>query len=70
MDRINDQITYLYEPLHHAVLRLIKHVVDAGYKAGRKIAMCGEMAGEPLDGKILLGPGLDEQSRAEQSRVE
>jgi len=62
IDRINERVSYLYEPLHPAILRLIKRVVDAGHKEGIKVAMCGEMAGEPAYTAILLGLGLDELS--------
>jgi phosphotransferase system enzyme I (PtsI) len=62
IDRVNDRVTYLYEPLHPAVLRLIKRVVDIGHKAGIPVAMCGEMAGEAACALILVGLELDELS--------
>jgi phosphotransferase system enzyme I (PtsI) len=62
IDRINERVNYLYEPLHPAVIRMIKHVVDVGHMMGIPVAMCGEMAGEPLYTMILLGLELDELS--------
>jgi phosphotransferase system enzyme I (PtsI) len=62
IDRINERVTYLYEPLHPAVLRLIKRVIDVGHDAGVRVAMCGEMAGEPAYIMILLGLEIDELS--------
>ncbi|HUN53907.1 MAG TPA: phosphoenolpyruvate--protein phosphotransferase [Smithella sp.] len=62
IDRANERLTYMYEPLHPAVLRLIKKVVNAARKANIRTAMCGEMAGDPLCVLILLGMQLDELS--------
>lgn len=62
IDRANERLTYMYEPLHPAVLRLIKNVVDTAHKAKIPAAMCGEMAGDPLCVLILLGLELNELS--------
>jgi len=62
IDRINEHVSYLYEPLHPAILRLIRKIVEGGHDAGIPVAMCGEMAGEPLYTYVLLGLGLDELS--------
>ncbi|NLZ54826.1 MAG: phosphoenolpyruvate--protein phosphotransferase, partial [Thermoanaerobacteraceae bacterium] len=62
VDRMNEHISHLYEPLHPAVLRLIKNVIDASHKAGKWTGMCGEMAGDTCATAILLGMGLDEFS--------
>jgi phosphotransferase system enzyme I (PtsI) len=62
VDRMNERISYLYEPLHPAVLRLIKQVIDASHRAGKWTGMCGEMAGDVVATPILLGLGLDEFS--------
>ena len=62
VDRINEHVSYLYEPLHPAVLRIIRWVVRSGHEAGIPVAICGEMAAEPVYAVVLLGLGLDEFS--------
>jgi phosphotransferase system enzyme I (PtsI) len=58
IDRVNDEVNYLYDPLHPAVLRLINTTLQAGEKANIPVAMCGEMAGEIRFAPLLLGLGL------------
>ena len=62
IDRIDDEVSYLYDPLHPAVLRLVTTTIGAGRKAGIPVAMCGEMAGDAHYTKLLLGMGLREFS--------
>ena len=52
----------MFDEFHPAVLRTLKYIIDAGHGAGIKVAMCGEMAGNPLATVMLLGMGLDEFS--------
>lgn len=62
IDRVNDQVSYLYDPLNPAVLRLIAQTIDAGKAAGIRVGMCGEMAGDSRYTRLLLGLGLREFS--------
>lgn len=64
VDRVNENVTHLYEPMHLSVLRLLKHIIDAGHLAGKWVGLCGEMAADPSFTKVLLGLGLDEFSVA------
>ena len=67
IDRGNPHVAHLYNPLHPAVIRLLKQVADAGRRSDVPVFMCGEMAGEPLCVPILLGLGLKELSTNPQS---
>ncbi len=62
VDRGNEHIAYLYDPMHPAILRALKMVCDAAKEAGIGVSMCGEMAGDPLYATVLLGLGLEELS--------
>ena len=62
IDRLDDEVAYLYDPLHPAVLRLVLNTIRAGQKAGVPVAMCGEMAGDSRYTRLLLGLGLKEFS--------
>lgn len=62
IDRVNKQVSDMYQPLHPAVMRMIRDVVQAGRAARIPVAMCGEMAGEPLYIPVLLGLGVEELS--------
>jgi len=59
IDRSNENVGYLYEPLHPALLRLIKGVIDAGTRPGIPVSLCGEMASDPIYAVVLLGLGLE-----------
>ncbi len=62
IDRIDEDVNYLYKPSHPSVLILIKQIIEAGKNAGIPVAMCGEMAGDPDYTRLLLGLGLREFS--------
>lgn len=66
-DRMNEQVSYLYQPYHPAILRLVKMVIDAAHKEGKWAGMCGEMAGDEIAIPLLLGLGLDEFSMSATS---
>ena len=61
-DRGNEKVSYLYNPMHPAVLKLIKMTIDAAHKEGKWCGMCGEMAGDENAVKTLVEYGLDEFS--------
>jgi phosphotransferase system enzyme I (PtsI) len=58
IDRGNEAVAHLYNPLHPAVLRLIHQTIQAGAKAGVPVSVCGEMAGDPECARLLIGMGL------------
>ncbi len=58
IDRTDEEVAHLYDPLHPAVLHLLAHVISGANKAGVPISVCGEMAGEPAYTRLLLGLGL------------
>ncbi|MGD8330373.1 MAG: phosphoenolpyruvate--protein phosphotransferase [Acidobacteriota bacterium] len=62
VDRANDSVAHLYEPLHPAVLRILRHIVETARAKNIPVSMCGEMAAEPLSALILLGFGIDQLS--------
>lgn len=67
VDRMNEKISRLYQPMHPAVLRLIRNTISASHKENKFTGMCGELAGDPLATVILLGLGLDEFSMSASS---
>ena len=66
-DRMNEQVSYLYQPYNPAILRLIKNVIDAAHAEGKWAGMCGEVAGDQLAVPLLVGMGLDEFSMSATS---
>ena len=70
IDRVDEEVNYLYDPLHPAVLKLIRTTIEAGDRARIPVAMCGEMAGDPRYTRLLLGLGLTEFSMHPASVLE
>ncbi len=70
IDRIDDEVTYLYDPLHPAVLRLIQMTIEAGISNQVPVSMCGEMAGDEQYTRLLLGMGLTDFSVQPTSLLE
>lgn len=70
IDRTDDTVSYLYEPLHPAVLRLLQMTLAAGKRTSTPVGMCGEMAGDPRYTRVLLGLGLREFSMQPGSLLE
>lgn len=70
VDRLDEEVNYLYDPLHPAILRLIQLTIRAGRRAGIPVAMCGEMAGDPDYTRLLLGLGLREFSMVPATLLE
>ncbi len=70
IDRVDDEVNYLYDPLHPAVLQLIHMTIDAGHRAGIPVSMCGEMAGDTHYTRLLLALGLTEFSMHPSSVLE
>ncbi|MED4236561.1 phosphoenolpyruvate--protein phosphotransferase [Priestia megaterium] len=66
-DRMNERVSYLYQPYNPAILRLVNMVIKAAHKEGKWVGMCGEMAGDEIAIPILLGLGLDEFSMSATS---
>ncbi|AET62225.1 phosphoenolpyruvate-protein phosphotransferase (phosphotransferase system, enzyme I) [Paenibacillus terrae HPL-003] len=66
-DRMNERVSYLYQPYNPSILRLVKMVIDAAHREGRWAGMCGEMAGDTTAIPLLLGLGLDEFSMSATS---
>jgi phosphotransferase system enzyme I (PtsI) len=62
IDRVNAHVAFMYQPFHPAILRMILQVIKTAKQAGIKVALCGEMAGDPLCTSVLLAMGIDELS--------
>lgn len=70
IDRVDNEVSDLYDPMHPAVLRLISQTIQAGERAGKAVAVCGEMAGESHYTRLLLGLGLTEFSMHPQQLLD
>ncbi|MGM0123842.1 phosphoenolpyruvate-protein phosphotransferase [Enterococcus sp. AZ194] len=66
-DRMNERVSYLYQPYNPSILRLLKNVIDAAHAEGKWAGMCGEMAGDQIAVPLLMGLGLDEFSMSATS---
>ncbi|HDD2780657.1 TPA: phosphoenolpyruvate--protein phosphotransferase [Staphylococcus aureus] len=66
-DRMSERVSYLYQPYNPSILRLVKQVIEASHKEGKRTGMCGEMAGDETAIPLLLGLGLDEFSMSATS---
>jgi phosphotransferase system enzyme I (PtsI) len=62
IDRVNEHVAYLYEPLHPAVMRMIKYVMTVAREVKIPVSLCGEVAGDPIYAPALMGLGLREFS--------
>ena len=69
-DRMNEKVSYLYQPYNPSILRLVKMTIDGAHKEGKWCGMCGEMAGDEKAIPLLLGLGLDEFSMSASSILE
>lgn len=59
IDRVNEHVAYLYEPMHPAILRILKQIINSAKEAEIEVGMCGEMAGEPAYTAVLIGLGIN-----------
>jgi phosphotransferase system enzyme I (PtsI) len=70
IDRADNEVAALYDPLHPAVLRLIANTINAGVRVGKSVSVCGEMAGDPHLTRLLLGLGLTQFSMHAQQLLD
>ena len=67
IDRGNREVAHMFNPLHPAIIKMVKHVADVSKQTGTKLYMCGEMAADPANVPILVGLGIDELSMNPQA---